>query len=781
MLHRSLFLSTLLAATLFSSYAQNAAVTDKAEKLYELHAYRSAATEYEKINVSNPLSAKDALLWAQSLTKIGETPKALSIYKFLGNNNRLSDSAKVAYFNALLFEGNYTGAEQVANSVQNGNIAAHLKSRAEWINSNKNSAKIAVKNLALNSSGSEFGITPFRNNLVWSSDRNDIARSKSLGSKKDWTGSSNNQMFTALKTNGAVGNIQFFFTDIKNVYNEGFPSFTADGKTVAFMRSNINDGKRLLSNSGIEMSIYLADVDDNGNWMNTRPFNHNAAATGFPALSPDGKSLYYVSDRSGGFGGFDIYKSMKIGTGWTEPHNLGESINTSGDEITPSSDGENFYFASTEHNGFGGFDIFKATLSNLSDVNNIGLGINSAQDDYGYISNGKNGEAYFVSNRTGGKGREDIYQAVSHQPPPVRLIETPKLITQSAPLKAPTSYSTMAVKGKTIYEGSVMSQSSNEKLEGVTVTLFDNVTKKHGQSFTDSAGNFSASLKTTGDYTFSFYKEGFAEKKINLKGYALKSGKLPAIQLIENSVEAVEPVKQTNAVIKQPEAIVPREIKNTVEHPKAEMTAKSPNIGTPRLNKFYAVQLASSKDKFTGFHKMNDKLLALEYFVEEEGSYKVRLGVFNSKAIADSIMKLAHANNFTSAYVVEEKNDSIIDKYFKKDLVPKSYSVEVVKKKEQVSGTNNAPKPIAESSKLKTDSTFKVQIGAYKNAKNFNDDKVSNIWKVESKQDGALTVFYMDGIRKLANAKAIKKRVQEAGFKDAKVVINEGEKWKVID
>ena len=107
--------------------------------------------------------------------------------------------------------------------------------------------------------------------------------------------------------------------------------------------------------------------------------------------------------------------------------------------------------------------------------------------------------------------------------------------------------------------------------------------------------------------------------------------------------------------------------------------------------------------------------------------------------------------------------------------------MEVVKKKEQVSSTNNAPKMIAESSMLKTDSTFKVQIGAYKNAKNFNDDKVSKIWKVESKQDGALTIFYMDGIRKLANAKAIKKRVQEAGFKDAKVVINEGEKWKVID
>ena len=778
MLHRILFLGTLLSVSFFSVNAQNA-ISDKAEKLVQLHAYRNAATEFEKINSTNPLSSKDALLWAQSLTKIGETSKALSIYKFLYNSNRLNDSAKVAYFDALLFEGNYASADQVANSVQNGFMSSHLKSRSEWLMSNKNNAKIAVKNLAINTSASEFGIATYKNNLVWSSDRNDLARSKSLGSKKDWTGSSNNQMFVAQKTNNTISNIQFFLNDLKNVYNEGFPSFTADGKTVAFMRSNINDGKRLLSNSGIEMSIYLADVDDNGNWMNTRPFNNNLSATGFPALSPDGKSLYFVSDRSGGFGGFDIYKSMRISSGWSEPRNLGESINTTGDEITPSTDDENLYFASTQHNGFGGFDIFKAPFSNLSNVENMGAGINSAQDDYGYISNGANGEAYFVSNRINGKGREDVY---SYSNPvdknklqafasnkistiPANSIALNNSVATTAFLTnvIPKAYVTEVVKGKNIYSGNVVNETTNEKLNGVTVTLIDNSTKKCAQSLTDNTGSFTASLKNSGDYTISFYKEGFAEKKINLKGDALKANTLPDVQLIKNKeVEVGIPVKQVTPQIISKE-VSPVALKNNSME-QIELTAKSPNA--PKKEKFYAVQLASSKERFTSYlDKKNEKLTVPEYIIEENGTYKVRLGVFNSKIKADSVLKIVHVTGFKNAFVVLEKNDSITKKYLVLDTpIPKYYTIEVVKKNIVVA-----------------DTTYKIQLGAYKNPKNFNDEKISGVWKIDSKKEGALTIFYMDGIKKLENAKQLKKRVQDAGFSDAKVVKMEGDKWHVID
>ena len=778
MLHRILFLGTLLSVSFFSVNAQNA-ISDKAEKLVQLHAYRNAATEFEKINSTNPLSSKDALLWAQSLTKIGETSKALSIYKFLYNSNRLNDSAKVAYFDALLFEGNYASADQVANSVQNGFMSSHLKSRSEWLMSNKNNAKIAVKNLAINTSASEFGIATYKNNLVWSSDRNDLARSKSLGSKKDWTGSSNNQMFVAQKTNNTISNIQFFLNDLKNVYNEGFPSFTADGKTVAFMRSNINDGKRLLSNSGIEMSIYLADVDDNGNWMNTRPFNNNLSATGFPALSPDGKSLYFVSDRSGGFGGFDIYKSMRISSGWSEPRNLGESINTTGDEITPSTDDENLYFASTQHNGFGGFDIFKAPFSNLSNVENMGAGINSAQDDYGYISNGANGEAYFVSNRINGKGREDVY---SYSNPvdknklqafasnkistiPANSIALNNSVATTAFLTnvIPKAYVTEVVKGKNIYSGNVVNETTNEKLNGVTVTLIDNSTKKCAQSLTDNTGSFTASLKNSGDYTISFYKEGFAEKKINLKGDALKANTLPDVQLIKNKeVEVGIPVKQVTPQIISKE-VSPVALKNNSME-QIELTAKSPNA--PKKEKFYAVQLASSKERFTSYlDKKNEKLTVPEYIIEENGTYKVRLGVFNSKIKADSVLKIVHVTGFKNAFVVLEKNDSITKKYLVLDTpIPKYYTIEVVKKNIVVA-----------------DTTYKIQLGAYKNPKNFNDEKISGVWKIDSKKEGALTIFYMDGIKKLENAKQLKKRVQDAGFSDAKVVKMEGDKWRVID
>jgi outer membrane protein OmpA-like peptidoglycan-associated protein/tetratricopeptide (TPR) repeat protein len=136
-------------------------------------------------------------------------------------------------------------------------------------------------------------------------------------------------------------------------------------------------------------------------------------------LSPDGKTLFFTSDRPGGLGGLDIYMSTKDKKGrWGKPVNLGPKINTPHDEEAPfmHADGKTLYFSSMGHNSIGGFDIFKSEVSNgknFSEAENMGFPINSQSNDMYFVSNDKGHTvAYFSSDRPGGVGGKDLYRVI---------------------------------------------------------------------------------------------------------------------------------------------------------------------------------------------------------------------------------------------------------------------------------------------------------------------------------------------------------------------------------
>lgn len=133
-----------------------------------------------------------------------------------------------------------------------------------------------------------------------------------------------------------------------------------------------------------------------------------------PTISPDGNTLYFVSDRKGGYGGKDIWACERLSNGnWSEPYNLGNTINTSSDEESPylMADGVTLYFSSKGHDSYGGYDIFITTLSYdglWSMPENIGPPINSTSNDYYYSSDSKGSCAYYSSDKLE-KNNQDIY------------------------------------------------------------------------------------------------------------------------------------------------------------------------------------------------------------------------------------------------------------------------------------------------------------------------------------------------------------------------------------
>jgi outer membrane protein OmpA-like peptidoglycan-associated protein len=145
-------------------------------------------------------------------------------------------------------------------------------------------------------------------------------------------------------------------------------------------------------------------------WLNVQEFTYNSAdyACGHPTLSPDGKTLYFTSDMPGGFGGADIYACQINAKGeFEKPVNLGANVNTSGQEMFPwiGAD-ELLYFSSNGRPGLGGLDLFAAPRDGKMAAKNLGLSINSINDDFAvtFLADGKSG--YIASNK---KGSDDIY------------------------------------------------------------------------------------------------------------------------------------------------------------------------------------------------------------------------------------------------------------------------------------------------------------------------------------------------------------------------------------
>jgi hypothetical protein len=164
--------------------------------------------------------------------------------------------------------------------------------------------------------------------------------------------------------------------------------------------------------------LLIADINDIGEMTSFKPFAYNEVGSTINSahMAFNGTAIYFSSDRSGGYGGYDIYVSYLIDNEWSLPENLGPTINTAYNEITPFLHENKLYFSSDFYAGLGGFDIMVSETQNgvWMFPQNPGSGINSPGDEFFPYVNSQN-ELYITSDRLGGKGKFDIYKAFKLQ------------------------------------------------------------------------------------------------------------------------------------------------------------------------------------------------------------------------------------------------------------------------------------------------------------------------------------------------------------------------------
>ncbi|MEP1017670.1 OmpA family protein, partial [Maribacter dokdonensis] len=274
--------------------------------------------------------------------------------------------------------------------------------------------KFDINNLSINSKYSEFSPMYYGGDqMVYAS-----AKDSSIFNTRryKWNNQPYLDLFVA-KVNDETQdfkNALKFSKKINTKYHEASVAFSPDNETMYFTRNNY--GKKLKRDkNGINHLKIYRSRKVNGEWLEAEEvsFNSDEYSTGHPALSPDGKQLYFVSDMPGSIGETDIFVVDVLEDGsFSSPRNLGPEINTEHKEMFPFINDKKLYFSSDGHVGLGGLDVFEVAFDDevgFLEVRNVGKPVNSKKDDFSFIVDEETQKGYFASNRSGGKGDDDIY------------------------------------------------------------------------------------------------------------------------------------------------------------------------------------------------------------------------------------------------------------------------------------------------------------------------------------------------------------------------------------
>ncbi|MBV6639820.1 MAG: PD40 domain-containing protein [Cyclobacteriaceae bacterium] len=406
------FLLLFISVTLL-----NSCVLNRAEKSYDKKEYNKAVELYKR--AATPDNAEINYRIAEAYRKSNRLSESVTYYNTAIKAGYDNPEAHVNFARALKSIEQYDEARKSLNTVLETSVSDSLKRVAQYELDNLESlSKVKsrpnyyrIKNLDdLNTQFAEYspaykdGVLYFTSNrdsrsiyVVTGSPFTDIYRVTARGANIDQS---------SIRPLDRIIN----YEDV----NEGSLAISPDGSSIIFAKGN--SGK---ASGYSEVNLFFTRYR-NGQWTEPRPLSINDADSwdSTPALSPEGTTLYFSSNRPGGYGGADIYSAQLDRRGrWVDVRNLGPIINTPGEEVFPFvSQSGKLYFSSNGHPGFGNLDLYVATreYGNIT-VENLGEPMNSSSDDFALYEFDLT-RGFFSSNRPGGKGDDDIYTYVNEDP-----------------------------------------------------------------------------------------------------------------------------------------------------------------------------------------------------------------------------------------------------------------------------------------------------------------------------------------------------------------------------
>ncbi|HOY31887.1 MAG TPA: OmpA family protein [Bacteroidales bacterium] len=418
----SVIAAVLMFAFTANINAQKARFT-QANRLYDVTAYANALPRYVKVLEKDSTNNEALIKLADCYRRLNDMENAVKTYEKVINKGIAQPVHKLYYAQALMEIKNYDKAKKYMaeynSDSRGGTFVDAIDNLDKFF---RDTSYYKIERLPFNSVYNDFSPRILNDKIVYASSRK---RAYAENHINTWTNEGFFKLYYTKKlSNGKYKCVRTFPYSLDNRFNSGPVSFNKQSNVIYITRNNVVDSKLVKAKDGqAKMQIYAATMNKKGTaYQNLFDFKYNDAEHNVmhPAISDDGNRLYFVSDVPGGKGGYDIWVSTKGKDNWLAPVNLGESINTPGDEAFPYVQGNKLYFSSNGLEGIGGHDIFSVTLNEdglpSETPKNIGVPVNSTADDFGIVYYSEGNKGLFSSNRINLNLDDDIFEFTVNKP-----------------------------------------------------------------------------------------------------------------------------------------------------------------------------------------------------------------------------------------------------------------------------------------------------------------------------------------------------------------------------
>ncbi len=391
---------------------------ERAKKRYENKEYVEAIVQFKKLYDEDANAYIPIKYIANSYRKINKYEQAEVFYTLVVNSVYVTAEDHLNFGQTLRANGKLSAAkeqfEKFAEKSQNRVLANLLLQSMDEVKTWEKEAKNFMVKPAegLNSEEAEYGFLTFQDKYYITSNRDKNFNSPEAFS---WDGSAYMSIYEidTAEINATNGKFILLKNKMNSDYHDGPLTINATQDKCIIMRiDNEMRGKNFVN----RMKLFEGEYID-GKWKNFKrlPFNSHEYHTGHPAYGKDENELFFMSDRTGGEGGMDLYRVERNEGVWGQVENLGPTINTAKNESFPYYKNNKLYYSSDGFSGYGGYDLFVSeNKGNWQAPTNLKSPINSARDDFGMYFVTEN-SGYYASNRDGGKGKDDIYKFVYSQ------------------------------------------------------------------------------------------------------------------------------------------------------------------------------------------------------------------------------------------------------------------------------------------------------------------------------------------------------------------------------
>lgn len=409
---KNLYIALSFVAISASVFAQNKD-TKAADKLFSRYEYVSAAKEYQKLVDNGKGDGYVYKQLADTYYNMFNTTEASTWYAKATESSQDAETY-FRYAQMLKANGKYEEANKQMNKfasmVPNDLRAKAFKENPNYVPKilGKN-VSYTVNSLAVSSDKSDFGAVMYDNTLYFTSARN--------GARKNygWNDEPFLDVYTSIMGDSGTFSEASTLTSVNSKFHDGPVTISSDGNTMYFSSDSFREGlfeKDKVNKLKLGKNNLYVATKSGDSWTNIKPlpFNSKDYSLSNPSLSRDGKTLYFSSNMPGSLGGVDIWKVSVNGDTYGAPENLGNKVNTEGNESFPfiADDNSTLYFASSGKQGLGGYDVYQIDLAKGSEAVNMGKPVNTEKDDFAFTFNKAKNLGFLSSNRN---GNDDIFSA----------------------------------------------------------------------------------------------------------------------------------------------------------------------------------------------------------------------------------------------------------------------------------------------------------------------------------------------------------------------------------